>query len=117
MLPSSFLQLAIHPSTGLPATLGHVGAALLPGSSRVLDRSSGNLVDCDQVRCPFATQQTLVRQKRGRGEGQGQGQSKGQGRGGRDRGGGEMRGGRGGGRSRGPPAIGRGVRTDGLGYI
>ena len=60
----------MHSATGLPATLGHIGYALLPGSTRVLDRTSGNLVDCDHVRCPFATQQTLVRQKRGRGEGE-----------------------------------------------
>lgn len=31
-----------------------VGALMLPGSRRVLDRPSGKLVDCDPVRCPHA---------------------------------------------------------------
>lgn len=31
-----------------------VGAVILPGSTRVLDRTSGTLVDCDKARCPYA---------------------------------------------------------------
>jgi len=31
-----------------------VGAVILPGSSRVLDRSTGTLVDCDSKTCPHA---------------------------------------------------------------
>ncbi len=31
-----------------------VGAVIMPGSSRVLDRASGELVDCDAQRCPHA---------------------------------------------------------------
>lgn len=32
-----------------------VGAVVLPGSRKVLDRASGKLVDCDAQRCPYAT--------------------------------------------------------------
>ncbi len=31
-----------------------VGAVVMPGSTRVLDRASGRLVDCDAARCPHA---------------------------------------------------------------
>jgi multiple sugar transport system substrate-binding protein len=31
-----------------------VGALMLPGSKKVLDRASGKLVDCDPQRCPYA---------------------------------------------------------------
>lgn len=31
-----------------------VGAVILPGSTRVLDRDSGTLVECDKTRCPYA---------------------------------------------------------------
>jgi multiple sugar transport system substrate-binding protein len=31
-----------------------VGTAIMPGSKKVLDRSSGQLVDCDATRCPHA---------------------------------------------------------------
>lgn len=31
-----------------------VGAIILPGSTRVLDRASGKLVDCDMTTCPYA---------------------------------------------------------------
>ena len=31
-----------------------VGAVILPGSTRVLDRSTGTLVDCDAKTCPYA---------------------------------------------------------------
>ena len=31
-----------------------VGAIVLPGSTRVLDRATGNLVDCDETTCPYA---------------------------------------------------------------
>jgi multiple sugar transport system substrate-binding protein len=33
---------------------GKTGAAILPGSRKVLDRSSGKLVSCDRARCPYA---------------------------------------------------------------
>ncbi|KAG2448798.1 hypothetical protein HYH02_006149 [Chlamydomonas schloesseri] len=36
---------------------GNVGMALLPGSTRVLDRPSRRLVPCDAKRCPLATEQ------------------------------------------------------------
>jgi multiple sugar transport system substrate-binding protein len=32
-----------------------VGAVILPGSKQVLDRSSGQLVDCNSTLCPYAT--------------------------------------------------------------
>lgn len=38
---------------------GNVGMALLPGSTRVLDRPSRRLVPCDAKRCPLATDQAL----------------------------------------------------------
>ncbi|MDM8565454.1 extracellular solute-binding protein [Candidatus Halobeggiatoa sp. HSG11] len=31
-----------------------VGAAILPGSPRVLDRNTGKIADCDTARCPYA---------------------------------------------------------------
>lgn len=31
-----------------------MGAAVMPGTSRVLDRATGRLVDCDDIRCPHA---------------------------------------------------------------
>jgi len=31
-----------------------IGAVIMPGSSRVLDRETGKLVDCDATRCPHA---------------------------------------------------------------
>ncbi len=31
-----------------------MGAAVMPGTSKVLDRESGKLVDCDETRCPHA---------------------------------------------------------------
>jgi multiple sugar transport system substrate-binding protein len=31
-----------------------VGAIILPGSTRVLDRATGGLVDCDETTCPYA---------------------------------------------------------------
>lgn len=31
-----------------------VGAVILPGSTRVLDRETGKLVDCDKTTCPYA---------------------------------------------------------------
>jgi len=32
-----------------------VGAVILPGSTRVLDRATGKLVDCDETTCPYAS--------------------------------------------------------------
>ncbi len=34
--------------------VNQVGAVILPGSSRILDRDTGTLVDCDKIRCPYA---------------------------------------------------------------
>jgi multiple sugar transport system substrate-binding protein len=45
--------LAIDPATS--KVQDKVGAVILPGSSQVLDRASGKLVDCDAKRCPYAT--------------------------------------------------------------
>ncbi|KAG2438813.1 hypothetical protein HXX76_005354 [Chlamydomonas incerta] len=36
------------------AMRGRMGMAPFPGSTRVLDRASGNLTDCDTARCPMA---------------------------------------------------------------
>ncbi|PNW75642.1 hypothetical protein CHLRE_12g534980v5 [Chlamydomonas reinhardtii] len=36
------------------AMRGRMGMAPFPGSTRVLDRASGNLTDCDAARCPMA---------------------------------------------------------------
>ena len=44
--------LAIDPATS--KVQDKVGAVILPGSSQVLDRESGTLVDCDAERCPHA---------------------------------------------------------------
>lgn len=44
--------LAIDASTS--QVIDKVGAVVLPGSTRVLDRDSGELVDCDEQRCPHA---------------------------------------------------------------
>jgi multiple sugar transport system substrate-binding protein len=33
---------------------GKVGSLILPGSTRVLDRATGKLVDCDETTCPYA---------------------------------------------------------------
>lgn len=44
--------LAIDPATS--KVQDKVGAVILPGSSRVLDRATGKLVDCDPERCPHA---------------------------------------------------------------
>ncbi len=44
--------LAIDPDTS--SVIDKVGAVVLPGSSRVLDRATGTLVDCDSDTCPFA---------------------------------------------------------------
>jgi multiple sugar transport system substrate-binding protein len=45
--------LAIDPATS--KVQNKVGAVILPGSSQVLDRASGKLVDCNAERCPYAT--------------------------------------------------------------
>jgi multiple sugar transport system substrate-binding protein len=45
--------LAIDPATS--KVQDKVGAVILPGSSKVLDRESGALVDCDATTCPHAT--------------------------------------------------------------
>ncbi len=45
--------LAIDPATS--KVQDKVGAVILPGSSQVLDRGSGKLVDCNAERCPYAT--------------------------------------------------------------
>jgi multiple sugar transport system substrate-binding protein len=44
--------LAIDPATS--KVQNKVGAVILPGSSQVLDRETGTLVDCDAERCPYA---------------------------------------------------------------
>ena len=44
--------LAIDPDTS--TVQDKVGAIILPGSSRVLDRATGKLVDCDSDICPYA---------------------------------------------------------------
>jgi multiple sugar transport system substrate-binding protein len=44
--------LAIDPATS--KVQDKVGAVILPGSSQVLDRETGQLVDCDAERCPHA---------------------------------------------------------------
>ena len=44
--------LAIDPATS--KVQDKVGAVILPGSSQVLDRETGELVDCDAERCPHA---------------------------------------------------------------
>jgi multiple sugar transport system substrate-binding protein len=44
--------LAIDPATS--KVQDKVGAVILPGSSKVLDRASGALVDCDATTCPHA---------------------------------------------------------------
>ena len=44
--------LAVDPTTSKVAD--KVGAAILPGSSKVLDRASGKLVDCTPEICPYA---------------------------------------------------------------
>jgi multiple sugar transport system substrate-binding protein len=44
--------LALDPATS--KVQDKVGAVILPGSKRVLDRATGALVDCDATRCPHA---------------------------------------------------------------
>jgi len=44
--------LALDPATS--KVQNKVGAVILPGSSQVLDRTTGELVDCDAERCPHA---------------------------------------------------------------
>jgi multiple sugar transport system substrate-binding protein len=44
--------LAIDPKTS--TVQDKVGAVIMPGSKKVLDRASGQLVDCDATRCPHA---------------------------------------------------------------
>ena len=44
--------LAIDPATS--KVQDKVGAVILPGSSQVLDRATGKLVDCNAERCPYA---------------------------------------------------------------
>jgi multiple sugar transport system substrate-binding protein len=44
--------LAIDPKTS--TVQDKVGAVIMPGSRRVLDRATGQLVDCDSSRCPHA---------------------------------------------------------------
>jgi multiple sugar transport system substrate-binding protein len=44
--------LAIDPKTS--TVQDKVGAVIMPGSKKVLDRASGQLVDCDPTRCPHA---------------------------------------------------------------
>jgi multiple sugar transport system substrate-binding protein len=44
--------LAIDPSTS--TVQDKVGAVIMPGSKRVLDRATGKLVDCDATTCPHA---------------------------------------------------------------
>jgi multiple sugar transport system substrate-binding protein len=44
--------LAIDPKTS--TVQDKVGAVIMPGSRKVLDRGSGQLVDCDATRCPHA---------------------------------------------------------------
>ncbi|MBI3362907.1 MAG: extracellular solute-binding protein [Chloroflexi bacterium] len=45
--------LAVDPATS--KVQDKVGAVILPGSKKVLDRASGKLVDCDAKTCPYAT--------------------------------------------------------------
>jgi multiple sugar transport system substrate-binding protein len=44
--------LAIDPETS--TVIDQVGAMVLPGSTQVLDRETGALVDCDETTCPYA---------------------------------------------------------------
>lgn len=44
--------LAIDPAQS--RVVDRVGAVILPGSSRVLDRTTGKLVECDKMTCPYA---------------------------------------------------------------
>ncbi len=44
--------LAIDPATSV--VQDKVGAVILPGSTQVLDRATGNLVSCDATTCPYA---------------------------------------------------------------
>jgi multiple sugar transport system substrate-binding protein len=44
--------LAIDPATS--TVIDKVGAAILPGSTEVLDRATGKLVPCDETTCPYA---------------------------------------------------------------
>jgi len=44
--------LAIDPETSV--VQDKVGAVILPGSTKVLDRATGKLVDCDETTCPYA---------------------------------------------------------------
>jgi multiple sugar transport system substrate-binding protein len=44
--------LAIDPATSV--VQDKVGAVILPGTPRVLDRATGKLVDCDETTCPYA---------------------------------------------------------------
>jgi multiple sugar transport system substrate-binding protein len=46
--------LAIAPE--ISAVQDKTGAVILPGTTRVLDRASGKLVDCDNTTCPYAIQ-------------------------------------------------------------
>lgn len=39
---------------------GYLGFSQLPGSSRVLDRDTGQLVVCDKSLCPYATQHPVI---------------------------------------------------------
>lgn len=43
--------------------VGKLGVTNTPGSSRVLDRATGRLVDCTPERCPFATRHTDANKK------------------------------------------------------
>lgn len=44
--------LAIDPAKS--QVIDNVGAVILPGTTRVLDRATGKLVDCDKTTCPYA---------------------------------------------------------------
>jgi multiple sugar transport system substrate-binding protein len=44
--------LAIDPETSV--VMDKTGAMILPGSTQVLDRATGELVDCDETTCPYA---------------------------------------------------------------
>ncbi len=44
--------LAIDPETSV--VMDKTGAMILPGSTQVLDRETGELVDCDETTCPYA---------------------------------------------------------------
>jgi multiple sugar transport system substrate-binding protein len=44
--------LAIDPETSV--VMDKTGAVILPGTTRVLDRATGKLVDCDATTCPYA---------------------------------------------------------------